>query len=324
MFRTRPPSYAIACVFIWSMQFGSTAFVFRELWAANESSGRWWGLSALGASLVLGVLLTMQLPRALQWRPRLNSRPSPQVRAERERIARDLHDGVGSQLVCAMALLNASATRDSHVLLILEKSMLDLRLLVDSMNGTNEPFFDRLAKLRHRMYSALERRGIRMVWDVCLSSPLSETNPDTATHILGILQEALSNVLQHAQATEVTVKVQYICTSGAWYAEVSDNGRGMPASEGEATLSSGNGVASMYRRANLAGGQLSMTRRDDGGTRLSALIPGHKIGESRRRDPDSPGGVNEVATPRSPGCVDGMKHASVGGDMRQGIYRSGR
>lgn len=279
MFRTRPPGYAIACISLCLIQLGSTVVVLRDFWSVSDVTQKVWGLSAVSASLALGVLVLLQLPRALQWRPRLNPRPSSEVLAERQRIARDLHDGVGSQLVCAMALLNANPASDANVTHLLEKSMLDLRLLVDSMDGASEPFFDRLAKLRHRMHPALERRGIGLVWNVQVASSTKPLDSDTATHMLGILQEALSNVLQHSRATEVSVQVQYICASGSWYAEVCDNGMGITASDVEGAVHAGHGVAGMRRRANLAGGQLNIERRREGGTCLSALVPGHPIAQ---------------------------------------------
>ncbi len=51
----------------------------------------------------------------------------------------------------------------------LEKCLLDLRLIVDSMDGAQALFPDRLAQLRYRMEPALARRGIRVQGDVQIS-----------------------------------------------------------------------------------------------------------------------------------------------------------
>ena len=274
MFRTRPPRYAAICIGLWFVQFGLTLSAFHHLPNVAKNARSGWELATLGISLILGILLIAQLPRALQWRPRLTRRPSAEVCAERKRIARDLHDNVGSQLVCALALLDGQRAQDAALHSLLEKSMLDLRLLVDSMDGVSEPFLDRLARLRHRIKPALERRGIHLFWDMCTLAPTDQIHTEGATQLLAILQEALSNVLQHSQATVVVVGVQYLPNSRTWYTEVSDNGQGVGQNLSDTEIVSGRGIAGMRERARLAGGQLRILQQHEGGICVWAVLPG--------------------------------------------------
>ena len=99
MFRTRPPLFAIACMCMWLLQWTLLAMAFFGYDEERPSDRQWWELAALVISVGLGALLLVQLPRALQWRPRLRLRASAEVTAERRRIAQDLHDNLGAQLV---------------------------------------------------------------------------------------------------------------------------------------------------------------------------------------------------------------------------------
>ena len=274
MFRTRPAWFAITCVSLWLLLLVLTLLSFGWFWDVDGGARRWLLGVTLLVCLALGGLLLIQLPRALQWRPRLSPRPSPELHAERRRIARDLHDSLGSQLVCAMALLDSKPSSDSEVLSVLERCMLDLRLIVDSMDGEGESVTERLARLRHRLQPVLERRGIQMTWDVQVFDGAMQLHGHCATHLVAIVQEALSNVLQHARATEVAVSVHYLAASGSWYAEVSDNGIGMDAHHDDAQAHAGSGIAGMHRRAQLAGGQFSFLPRQGGGTCVWVIVPG--------------------------------------------------
>ncbi len=274
MFRTRPPQFAIVCMCMWLLQLALFAMAFYGYGDEQPSYRQWWELAALAASVGLGALLLVQLPRALQWRPRLNARPSADVLAERRRIARDLHDNLGSQLVCALALLNTSNPRESGVHSALEKCLLDLRLIVDSMHSVEAPLADRLAQLRYRIAPVLAQRGIRMQWEVETPACADCLHPERAMHLVAIVQEALSNALQHANATEIQVNTRCLSTPGAWCVEVCDNGQGfLPPFNAENLPAQGHGMAGMARRASLAGGELQVFAAQRGGTCIRVVAP---------------------------------------------------
>lgn len=235
---------------------------------------RWFELAAVGATMGLGAILLAQLPRAMQWRPRLNPRPSAELITERRRIARDLHDNLGSQLVCALLLLDPSQPREQKIHAALEKCLLDLRLVVDSMDSADAPFAHRLAQLRYRIDPVLARSGVRLAWDVEIPQCVNFPYPDSAEHLMAIVQEALSNVLQHAQASEVEVSAKNLLDTEAWCVEVRDNGQGIRRSQAQqVTAATGYGLASMARRALLAGAELQVLPREQGGTCIRLVVP---------------------------------------------------
>ena len=229
MFRTSPPRFALACLALAVVQWVLSLLLVWHWWDQSASAIRWLAIAQIVAGALLGLLILIQLPRALQWRPRRNPRPSAELQAERKRIARELHDNIGSQLINAMVLLDPQTPAQSQALRALEQCVLDLRLVVDSMDRDTDSLIDHLARLRHRMQPVLERRGITMVWHVDLADGVDAPVAGRAQHMLAIVQEALSNMLQHAQATQVAVRLTRDRELGAWRLEICDNGRGLPA-----------------------------------------------------------------------------------------------
>ena len=257
MFRTRPPAYALACAALWFIQLcANLLLVFTNL---PSGASHYWLLFNLVTTILLGMLILLQLPRALQWRPRRSARPSHELRQERQRIARDLHDQVGSQLVHAMAMVDAHNPSMQPLVKALEHCLLDVRLLVDSMDGDDDALIDRLARLRHRIQPSLNQRGITLQWDVAFAGAAAMPMGAPARELTAIVQEAVSNVLQHSGATAVAIALQHVQdgAGGAWQLQVSDNGKGLPATALNGQ-DAGHGLAGMRQRAAKAGGRLQL------------------------------------------------------------------
>jgi hypothetical protein len=139
------------------------------------------------------------------------------VNEERLRIMQDLHDGVGSQLLSALMMVqDGNASREQTVLL-LQECMDDMRLVIDTLAPDEPDLLPVLGNFRFRMEARYRAVGLDFLW-------INHALPDTLTlaphaglQLLRVLQEALANVLRHAQARRVKVEV-YFCparTTGA-------------------------------------------------------------------------------------------------------------
>lgn len=276
MFRNRPPRLVMFCTALWCVQLLLTVAAIRLSWLGSMGYLLALEVALLVTVLLRGSVIWPEFVRALHWKPRRNPRPSPEVMAERHRIANDLHDGIGSQLVSTMAMLDARNPKEQRTLQDLELCMLGMRLVVDSMEMSRAPLPDRLAGLRHRIQPVLERRGVRMQWNMHAGEDMALPAGQTAAEIFFILQEALSNVLQHAQATQVIVTMAPVPGQGIWRFEVCDNGVGLPTGRHARGVGHGNGVKSMYDRASRAGIRLYCGALADGGTRVCVEVPGHR------------------------------------------------
>ncbi|MGD9774375.1 sensor histidine kinase [Diaphorobacter sp.] len=280
MFRTHPPAYALACVALWLMQMAVGLLLVFYAEHFSPAALQHWQTFSLVTTVVLGVLLLVQLPRALQWRPRRSVRPSPELIAERQRIARDLHDQVGSQLVSAMVLVDVRNPAMQPLAQALEHCLLDLRLLVDSMDGDDDSLTDRLARLRHRIQPALDHRGIALNWDVMPADETGMPKGAAARELTAIVQEAVSNALQHSGGTALSIRLQQVQTGqgAAWRLQVTDNGTGVhtpdvPAGAPPSGHRAGHGLAGMRQRAARAGGVLELIRPQGQGLCVQVTLP---------------------------------------------------
>ncbi|TAL72018.1 MAG: hypothetical protein EPN79_03720 [Burkholderiaceae bacterium] len=218
------------------------------------------------------------------------------VESERKRIASDLHDGVGSQLVNLIATLDPRSQPQQAVAIALEQCLLDLKIMVDSIEGEHDTIVDALARLRYRIQPSLDRLGIQMTWNVQDSDLLGALAPDQVLQLLRISQEALSNVMRHSQASVVEVTCRYVVSSHSLLLEICDNGQGVHATAA-GKHAAGKGIRGMRERAAAIGASLDFShpQNDRDGTRLFLLLPL----VVQPRTPEAQGTV--LPFPREPG-----------------------
>lgn len=255
--------------------------------AGTCHSGSWWtAVLGMGISLVVVVWLSPRAYRSALWRRRKSVRPSQEVQLERRRIAQALHDDVGSQLVQLISLTERST--DPAIRSAAEQCLLDLRLIVDSMESRNESLGLLLARFRHRLQPVLDHRGMTLHWDVWVpevrGSTVSLPCGAMAEEIMAVVKEAVSNVLQHADARELWVT---LAADEPWekapdvpaaYVHarliIEDAGSGRPA-DGRQGLdtgaAAGMGLINMRRRALAMGAKLSISARPGGGTTVTLI-----------------------------------------------------
>ncbi len=194
---------------------------------------------------------------------------------ERHRIAQDIHDGVGSQLVGLLASLDPAVPAHRRIMLGLESCLLDLKNTVDNVDATDESdtnIFDALGRLRYRFQPSLDRVGIRMHWKVEVAGPLIAVKASQLQNIVRIVQESLANVLLHSEATDVQLRCRYEEQPEAhMLLEVLDNGKGMPARVAQDNV--GKGLSGMKERALRIGAQLQISSKQAMGTRVRLHLP---------------------------------------------------
>lgn len=199
--------------------------------------------------------------------------------AERVRIARELHDVIGHgvsvtvlQLVAAQALLdkdNGAAAGDR--LLNAERSarqaLAEMRRLLGLLDpvAPAPPFLSQ-PSLAHldRLVADTRDAGADITVQVTGTPVAAPPGVDLAA--FRVLQEALTNVLKHAEPPVARVQIDY--TTDALTLTVLDEGRRPTHGDG-----TGRGLAGMRERVALYGGRLSAGPRPDGGFAVSAWLP---------------------------------------------------
>ena len=188
---------------------------------------------------------------------------------ERQRLMREMHDGLGSSLMSTLALVEQGKMDMPAVSQVLRECVDDLKLTMDSMEPIDGDLATLLATLRYRVGRRLEAAGLSMHWQVDDLPPLPWLDSAAALQVLRILQEALTNVIKHAQATSITVTTSVegdrvkVC--------VDDNGRGLPAAA-PADGAGGRGLRNMRRRAEEIGARLAIESRTPG-ARVALSLP---------------------------------------------------
>ena len=196
------------------------------------------------------------------------------VAGERQRIMREIHDGVGSQLV---GLLNMVTQRDAEPAQLeaqVQLALDEMRMAVDSLQPVHGDLGTVLGTLRYRLQPRLHAAGIAVRWDVEQLPPLAHLSPHSVWQVQRILMEALTNVLKHARASEVTVQAHW--RGGAAPAvslALSDDGVGLHHGRTDGDAVHGHGLANMRSRAAAIGAQLRVEAGAGGGTRVALELP---------------------------------------------------
>lgn len=197
---------------------------------------------------------------------------------ERRRIRRDLHDGLGPSLATVVVGLdqarNSSVTDPDATLDLLidlkaqtQQAIADIRALVYDLRP---PALDELglvaAVREHAGRCSNGTGGKRLEVKVEAPDELPPLPAAVEVAAFRVLQEALTNVVRHAEATSCSILLHV--DAGALCLEVTDDGRGVAA--GSRT---GVGLSSMGERAEELGGQLLVQSGPSGGTTVRARLP---------------------------------------------------
>lgn len=180
--------------------------------------------------------------------------------AERERLMRDMHDGVGGQLAQALAV----AANDPQLRTMeepLRGCLEELRLIIDSMEPVDGDLASVLGTLRVRLKKRLNAAGIKILWQVEDLPHLNDFGPHKVLQVSRIIQEAITNILKHSGADLITLSAKAVTVEGSSRIEIAvlDNGRGFDDSKGV-----GRGLENMRRRAKDIGGEVNIETGDWG------------------------------------------------------------
>ena len=272
MLLRRPLRFLLICLCLQVAWQSAIVLLTWWLWA---TAGIWVRASlclSLAAGTIQWVVLLAQLPKAANWRPRRSVRPGPEIRRERERIARELHDRVGGHLVNAIALFDPQNPRQALQRNALERGLLELRLLADTMDDPGRTSGEQLAQLRYRMGPVLLGAKLEVEWDIDAADQPGAPN---GSLLAVIAQEALSNAIQHAKASHVRVSLHRLADTQQWKFEISDDGVGMaaiPPCGLHRAATGGMGLKNMQERVRAAGGQMQTLAGSSGGTSVQAVF----------------------------------------------------
>ncbi len=208
---------------------------------------------------------------------------SAAVEQERERIARDVHDGVSQQLASVLHRLElarriletrpeAALRQIDEAALLINESLAELRHVVASPIPLQLEEQGLAAALRRLAQEATRvKPSLRVEVE---SNELSLLPVTLEAAVYRLVQESLANARRHAQATRVIIRLRLV--NGMLIVEISDNGKGFaarPSGNAEAGEGEHLGLRIMRSRVQQAGGSWEAQSSRGAGTTIKARFP---------------------------------------------------
>jgi signal transduction histidine kinase len=210
---------------------------------------------------------------------RLSVRMVEQHEEERRRLSRELHDEtaqVFSAVKMELGVLREKvqpghSARLDHVLQLIDTGIRGIRNVTNDLRPSLLDDLGLLPALRSLVADFTERSGIRT--DLALPSVLPPLSREAELALFRALQEALSNVLRHANAQSVDIGIS-INPEGVLL-RVSDDGRGLPTgiTPERLELAGHMGLAGMRERITALGGSVRLRGGGGAGALLEVLVP---------------------------------------------------
>lgn len=234
--------------------------------------------SSLKIQLLIIILLILMILSSGFWfnwsRLKRKKQHEQEMSGERTRIAMDLHDHLGAELTLISSELDLQAYQASN-----EKEEESLNKISNQVREANSQLRETVWSIRHdkidlmQFVNQLEHFGERIFnrKEVKFTVEYSEEinailSPKTALYLYRICQEALTNVMKHAYATEVNLKLEL--RKELLMLSVEDNGVGFV----KAQDVSGYGLSNMKERIHALGGELIIEPMPSKGTSIQIKV----------------------------------------------------
>lgn len=178
------------------------------------------------------------------------------ARQERQILLRDLHDGLGAQIITARLQMSDGQLSIGDAERLLADCMDELYAIIDALNDPDSNLEEALTNFRLRCMKKAPGIAVKLHFSYPYGS-LPPANPRTVIQIIRILQEAFTNSLKHANASSIQIKVSL--AEQLLIIDSDDNGCGI-----SEKFIHGRGLNNMQRRAREIGGGLRVSRTKKG------------------------------------------------------------
>jgi PAS domain S-box-containing protein len=208
--------------------------------------------------------------------------------AERTRIARELHDELAQWLTAIrmdVSWLSSRLAREQEPLRqradrmkqLVDTTVAAVRRIAADLRPVMLDDLGLMPAIEHLVLDFSERSNLTVKLE--LGTDDVDFHEPLATAVYRMVQEALTNVARHAEATEVQVAVKL--DGEALRVRVSDNGRGLPQQPGERKSY---GILGIRERAQTLGGRAEIYSPPAGGTTVEIVIPAARFRKAAARD----------------------------------------
>lgn len=186
---------------------------------------------------------------------------------ERSRIMRDMHDGIGGQILGLILQARSRKLSDETLVSGLEQSLDDLRLVVDSLEQGEGSLTGALGAFRARIEPRCEAAGVELGWEIEDVGATPNIGPDKTLQIYRILLEACTNALKHGRPKRISVSLRR--RGERIEIGLFDDGGGFS----EQSTQAGRGLANMRTRAQQIGAGFDIASSAEGTRITLAFAP---------------------------------------------------
>lgn len=212
----------------------------------------------------------LQLERSKRLRSVINGQE-----LERQRLSRELHDGLGQMLIALkLKLENVNTTENSDTVRMVQDVKCTFNTTIEEVRRISNDLmpavlyeFGLPTALRNLLGTVKEDNGFKVKLEV--TGKYNDLDRTTKTYLYRIAQEAVSNAVKHSGATTITVNLER--KVGEVAMSIEDDGSGFDPNS--IVVVRGNGLLNMRERAGLLKGRLLIGQGLSGGTRVTLLIP---------------------------------------------------
>ena len=250
---------------------GSLHWIFGRATVVRDELGRPLRVYGTNADITERKRAEEELGRRTLQLEALSRRLIEAQEAERRAVARELHDDFGQVLTALKLNLQAQGRGDAESIALVDGAIARMRDLAQDLRP---PLLDELgleASLRWYVEREAKRAGLA---NRLALAPLVQRPPAAVeTTCFRVAQEALTNVIRHAQAHAVDVELS--AANGTLQLIVHDDGRGFDVSAARKRAEHGGsqGLLSMQERVELAGGDLEIDSAAGRGTTVRVRLP---------------------------------------------------
>ena len=250
---------------------GSVHWIFGRATVVRDESGRPLRVFGTNADITERKRAEDELARRTQQLEALSRRLIQAQEAERRAVARELHDDFGQVLTALRLNLQRTGRDDAESIALVDGAISRMRELAQDLRPPLLDEYGLEASLRWYVEREAKRAGLACRLAL---APLAQRPPAAVeTTCFRVAQEALTNVIRHAQAHVVDVELSQ--ANGTLQLVVRDDGRGfdVPAARMHAAHGGSQGLLSMQERVTLAGGDLEIDSAAGRGTSVRARLP---------------------------------------------------
>ncbi len=269
---------------VWNMAGATVKLIVKPYFYQTS-----WFLVLVCVSVLGGVAFGVRRMALLKYRRKLAQMEKEHaIERDRARIAKDIHDDVGAGLTQITLLTELARRNPDQTGVNLERITQSARHLTKAMDEivwAVDPQHDTVAGLMDYISAYAEDylrvAEVRCRMDLPVDLPTTHVSAELRYNLFLALKEALNNVVKHAKATEVHLRLQL--EPNAFTLIVEDNGRGLPAGKngdsqngdthnGVNRIGSGSGLVNLEKRLAAVGGRCEIHSEPGKGTRVSMTV----------------------------------------------------